>query len=250
MALARLNDFVAGTPILDSQVDAEFNQLVGALNGVDSIEILHKFSHATTPVINANQLNTAVTALLVKGQQNSVDTFKIKANGYIVGYSKTIHSAAPNVGNSGAGLDTLFSFDIPINSLANDLDYFEAEFAGFYSANNNDKRLLFSVAPNAFEDTGVIDIDNLSWNYRLKGIRVSATALILNSCFEGGVLQTDSAGVNAATGVGGRFNARAGTPTNIANLNSNVLNLLVQAEGVADNDITIRSARIMVCQMT
>jgi len=250
MALARLNDFVAGTLILDSQVDSEFNQLVGALNGTDSIEILHKFSHATTPVINANQLNTAVTALIVKGQQNSVDTFKIKANGYIVGYPKTINSALPSVGNVGAGVDTLLSYDIPINSLAADLDYFEAEFGGIFATNNNDKRVVISIGGVTFEDTGVIDIDGLAWNFRVKGIRASSTSLILNGCFEGALLQTDSAGTNAATGIGGRFDARVSNPTGLANLGSNVLNLLVQAEGVADNDITIRSVKVAVCQMS
>lgn len=79
MALARLFDFVAGTLIQDGQVDSEFNQLVNALNGVSDVDILHKFTHASNPVLNVNQLGAG---LIQRWQQNTVDKARIINDGY------------------------------------------------------------------------------------------------------------------------------------------------------------------------
>lgn len=79
MALARLNDFVAGTIISDSQVDAEFNQLVNALNGVNDVDVLMKFTHASNPVLNINQLGAG---LIQRWQQNTVTKSRITNDGW------------------------------------------------------------------------------------------------------------------------------------------------------------------------
>lgn len=78
MSLIRLNDFTAGTLILSQAIDDEFNQLVEALNGVDSVDILHKHNHASNPVLNLNQLGAG---LIARWQQNSLDKGLIANDG-------------------------------------------------------------------------------------------------------------------------------------------------------------------------
>lgn len=78
-ALARLFDFVAGTLIKDSEVDAEFNQLIDALAGTSSVDFSLKNSHATNPVVNLNQLGAG---LIERWQQNSVTKSRITNDGW------------------------------------------------------------------------------------------------------------------------------------------------------------------------
>jgi hypothetical protein len=52
--------------------------LVQALNGVKDVDILHKFTHATSPVLNINQLGAG---LIMRGQQNSIDKFLLNNDG-------------------------------------------------------------------------------------------------------------------------------------------------------------------------
>lgn len=59
--LIRLHDFIPGSLIQSSQVDAEFNQLVNLLSGVSTNkDALIKYSHATDPPLALDQLGTGL----------------------------------------------------------------------------------------------------------------------------------------------------------------------------------------------
>jgi len=239
MALARLNDFAPGTTILSGSVDSEFDQLVKALNGVDTIEILHKFSHATTPVVNINQLNTGVGALLVKGQQNSSDTFKVKANGFIVGYAKNISTRFDQVGNVGAGPDDLHSITINANTLAANNDLLVAHQGGNFTANNNDKKLIGKFGGQTFFDTSLLDIDGaVGWNTFYRIVRMTATTARVS-----GIMIINFKAIDSGNALDGFANSFLGYSFNtvsgitVSDMGSNNLILLIQGDATADNDV-------------
>jgi hypothetical protein len=77
--LSRVTDFVAATPILSGEVDAEFNQLVNLLNGTsNSIKGTFKVSDAGDPPVELNQLSTGP---ILKGFQAGIEKFRIRNDG-------------------------------------------------------------------------------------------------------------------------------------------------------------------------
>lgn len=162
---------------------------------------------------------------------------KLGISAHIKGYPKTIEVNTSTVGNAGTGLDDLHSFSLPAGSLAANGDYLEIEYGGNFASNNNDKRVVFSVGGSIHEDTGLFDVDALGWAIRARIIRLSATSVLVHSVFEAGILVIQSDATVANTAIGGRMNQRGGNKT-VANLGSNAITLLVQAEGTADNDVT------------
>lgn len=252
MALVRLNDFLAGTPILDSAVDAEFNQLVGALNGVDAVEILHRFSHATTPVVNINQVNTAITALLLRGQQNAVDTLKMKANGYIVGYPKNlpITDQYTAIGNVGAGLDALRSFSLPANSLAANGDFMIIRAGGNYANTEANKQIQLTVDGQLIISFGAtIDMENGAWYVNHCLARLSATTLrSAGHDVHANIRFADGAFVGA--GPSGYFHTPRQINPTVADLNANAITIQFNGEGGADNDVVQNFMQVWVCQMS
>lgn len=250
MSLLRLNDFVSGTVIQSGLVDDEFTQLVEALNGVDSMDILHKYDHATTPVLNLNQLNTDITSLLLKGQRNSVDTFKIKSNGYIVGYPKCIFENHVDVGNVGAGLDPLRSFSLPANTLATDGDWVKIIGAGNYANTEADKQVRHTFDSQLIISFGAtIDLENGSWFSEYYVIRQSATQVR----FYGIDFHVQGFIQNGALVVApsGWFHVpRSLAAAAVANLNNNAVTILFEGEGSANNDVVQNHMQVWACQMT
>jgi hypothetical protein len=250
MALARLNDFVAGTIIQSSQVDAEFDQLVESLNGVDPIEILHKFDHATTPVLNLNQLNTSVGALALRAQQNSVDTFKIKANGYIVGYPKCILQNNAQIGNVGAGLDPLRSLVVPTNTMASDGDFIIVIGGGSYANTEANKQLRLTIDGQLIISFGAtIDMENGSWYAYHTLARASSTTLrSVGHDVHSNLRFADGAFV--AGGPSGYFHTPRTLLHTVSNMNSNPLTVQFDGEGSADNDVVQNFMQVWACQMS
>jgi hypothetical protein len=77
--LARLHNFVGGTPALASEVNDEFNQLVNALNST-SIDknLMTRYSHASDPPIATDQLGAG---LLAQWRQSGVERARVNNDG-------------------------------------------------------------------------------------------------------------------------------------------------------------------------
>jgi len=140
------------------------------------------------------------------------------------------------VGNVGAGLDSLHSFSLPANSLATNGDWVRFRYCGNCATNDNDKRLQTSIDAQVLENTGLIDIDQGWWRVEGTYTRLSATSLFAESCISFGFLnQLDGAAAQAGSSL--RLISRNANLT-VANLNSNAVTMLVQAEATANNDVT------------
>lgn len=248
MSLLRLNNFTPGTTIISADVNAEFNQLVETLNGVKDVDVLHKFTHATTPVLTINQLSTVVTARLIKGQQNSVDTFFIKANGFIVGYPKCIRNVRPAVGNVGGGLDTLESFNLPVGNLLSNGDFVDVVYTISLNTNDNNKRIQLTIGGTVVLNTTAIDLDALGSILRVRASRVSDVSLDVSISTGAGNLIVSSA--PALVSSVGRFSEDEFVNFAVADLDTNTLNFLLEAEGVADNDLVLFMVQHHVTQMS
>ncbi len=250
MSLLRLNDFQAGTTIISADIDAEFNQLVNLLNGTTSIDTLLKHSHATDPVLNINQLNTTNTSLLVKGQRNSVDTFKIKATGLIVGIPKCVLKSRTIVGNVGAGLDTLHSLSLLADSLSNDEDYIHVDQGGAFAVNDADKRIQISFGGQVIHNSGLRDIDTGVWRITYDVIRLTSTTVRVSGFMMLGIIL---AGADGALDTGNsRYYITALQPADltVANLNSNAMVILLEAEATNNDDVVQRFSKVELVQNT
>jgi hypothetical protein len=140
------------------------------------------------------------------------------------------------VGNVGAGLDNLhsFSLDTP-NRLLTNGDWVRFRYCGNLATNDNDKRLQVTIDSQVLENTGLIDIDQGWWRVEGTYTRLSATSVFAEACISFGFLnQLD--GAAAQSGSSQRLISRNANLT-VANLNSNAVTMLVQAEATANNDV-------------
>jgi hypothetical protein len=282
--ITRITDFIPNTLIKSQEVDDEFNQLVNLLSGVSTNkDALLKFSDGSNPVLRVDQLGAGVIQQwlqngTVKSRINNNGSLEsiagpviaasqliaapvtidgttdilLKSNGFIVGYPKVIKIDVSTPGNVGTGLDTLHTFTVPAGTLAANDDWIRVYYAGEYGANDDNKRVVNTIAGSNFEDTGLIDVDSLGWILEYYLVRLSATTVRFQSLFNSGLIAVDSAGVNIVTNIGGRTNERFSTSFTVADLNSNTLALACLGESsTATNDNVKQTLSIITaCQMT
>lgn len=133
------------------------------------------------------------------------------------------------VGNVGTGLDTLHTFTLPTNSLATNGDELESRFGGFYAANTNSKRLVFSVDGTQILNSSLLPMRDFGWWAKLWIGRVTATSINAEITLNYGQVLVSAAPALLGTTPGGvivrHFNGQA-----VANLNSNGIIILVQGE--------------------
>lgn len=190
MSLLRLNDFSAGTIIQSAQVDAEFNQLVEALNGVSGVEVLMKHNHAANPVLNLNQQGAG---LIMRGQQAGVDRFTLSALGKLllpagIGATPSVdqisnfgsYLSSPNqVGTIANTTETdLNVTTVAANTLANIGDFILLLASINYANNANTKRVRLYFGATNFYDTGAIVATNLEQQLFCFMFRNGATTLL------------------------------------------------------------------------
>jgi hypothetical protein len=161
---------------------------------------------------------------------------------------RCIHRDTTAVGNVGAGLDSLHSFSVVAATLATDGDYIDVFYRGFFAANDNNKRLVFSFGGTAFLDTGSTDVDgsasNFLWSGRVMIIRLTSTTVRATGMLWAQFFGTDSAAA-PFTG-GGGYSLVQGTGLTVSNLNSNANTLLVQGESLAGvTDDVVQNATII-----
>lgn len=284
--LVRITDFVPSTLIKSQEVDDEFNQLVNILSGVSTNkDALIKFSDGANPVLRVDQLGAGVIQQwlqngTVKSRINNNGSLEsvsgpviaasqliaapvtidgttdivMKANGQIVGYPKTIKIDSSTANSSGAGPDTLHTFSLPANSLANNDDYLEVEYGFIFASNNNDKIVgaTFGGAEYVRRGLGVQDLDGIvGAKIHTKIVRLSTTSVRVTSSLIANVMFADSAG--AFTGTSGNGGLMMGSCVDIAglpDLTANATTMTGQGLGVAGSDVSQKQSVIKLTQMT
>lgn len=145
------------------------------------------------------------------------------------------------VGNVGAGLDPLHSFSLPANSLATNNDEVQFEGGGTLANNANTKRITFFFDGQLTVDSGLRTVTsagaNIGWKILGTVVRLTATTVRINATIYLGFMGVDSANTPNGFGAGGAMQTKTFDLT-VANLNSNAVVMLFQAEGTANNDVT------------
>lgn len=279
--IQRITDFIPNTLIVSQEVDDEFNQLVNLLSGTSTNkDALIKYSHATDPVLRVDQLGAGVVQQwlqngTVKSRINNNGSLEsiagpviaasqliaapltidgttdiiLKASGFIVGVERAIQASFGAVGaNSGAGLTSMFSSNIPAGNLAANNDYAVLIFNGGFAANDNDKRLQLSIAGTVFLNTGLSDLDTFGYSIVCVIGRIDSTHIAVNTFLIAGQVASTSAAV--VTSTGSIIESANSATFAVADLASNNLAILLESQGTANNDIVLNEAIIKVCQMS
>jgi hypothetical protein len=285
-AIQRITDFIPNTLIVSQEVDDEFNQLVNLLSGVsDDNDTILRYTHATDPVLKVDQLGAGLIQQWlqngsVKSRINNNGSFEsiagpalaasqliaapltidgttdilLKANGQIVGYPRTIEVNTATTNSSGAGPDTLHSFSLPANSLANDEDFLEVEYAFIFAGNDNNKGIGATFGGTEYARRGLASTDldgTVGGVIKSKIVRLSTTSVIVSSMMVANVMFGDSA--NVFTGTGGNGGIVFGSTvaiTGLPDLTANATTMTGQSLGVAAADVIQRLSVIKLTQMT
>jgi hypothetical protein len=172
----------------------------------------------------------------------------INALGQILGIERNINIDVSTVGNVLGGLDTLHNFSLLANRLANNNDYIKCKYGGTFAINDNDKRIRLSIDAQTSFDSGLKDIDFSQWWAEVIYTRLSATTVRANGYIAmGQIIVLSNGAIDVANST---YDYRAiNVPSiTVANLNSNAVNLTVQAEGTASNDIVQNDSKQWLCQ--
>lgn len=145
----------------------------------------------------------------------------------------TINRDISVVGNITTGLDTLHSFTLVANSLANNGDYLKVRYGGTFATNDNDKRIQISFGGQVVDNTALFDQDGGVWDYDLTFVRFTATQVKITGTKSWGSISRDGAG----TAAGNANISTIFTAITVPDLSSNSMIMLVEAEATATNDV-------------
>jgi len=173
----------------------------------------------------------------------------LKNTGFFVGIEKTIQTSIGAVGaNSGAGLTTMFSGNIPAGFLASNNDYAIILLGGTFAVNDNDKRVQVTIGGTVLLNTALLDFDTFGYSIICVIGRIDATHITGNIAFLGGNVSISSVPTTVSNGWA---SITANSPTFVvADLAANALAILVESQGTANNDVLLNDVIIKVCQMS
>lgn len=235
-------------PGLDNRVTRVMQDLADRFNYLTTeLDRVRRMVISASPGVDAAKREHPIEGILTipSGDSGGQDgAIRVSKDGVIVSYVNPIvdnifpYVDLRTIGNVGVGLDDLHSFSLPAGSLARDGDYLLVWYGGDFAANNNNKQVVASFGGTNYEDTGSFDLDiNVGWVMPVRISRLSPTSVLVSNHFAANVLFADSAGVVGTFGAGGAFIGRSTTITGLPNLNSNATTMLVQGEGISNNDV-------------
>lgn len=214
---------------------------------------------ATGSAVNEISITNAATGngptIAVSGSDANPNlNINAKGTGRVVikGYPFALDVTTNVVGNVTTGLDTLNSFTIVADTLANNLDFIEFSYCGGFGNNDNDKRITLTVDGQTIFDTGLTDLDGsvgalAQWTIAGDITRISATSVVTTANLLLGQIVVNSTPALVAGATNGLTSGRMITVT-VANLDTNPVILLLSAEGTATDDITKTKSMIRVTQ--
>ena len=178
-----------------------------------------------------------------------INAINIKTNGFIVGYPRCIRNARPAAPNVGGGLDTLESFDLPIGNLLTNGDFTDILYTVSINNNDNDKRVVLTIGGTiVLNMAAVVDLDALAAIVFARVSRVNDTTIDVSVLTKIGNVHVNS--TPALTASVGYFAEAEYAQVTVSDLDTNVLNFLLQAEGTANNDLVLFTVQQHVTQMT
>lgn len=172
------------------------------------------------------------------GQRGVPGTGLFPNDRFIKGVAKTIDKnfdLTQSAAGAPGAVTTLHEITIPAGALKIG-DFFDIHYGGFYAANDNNKNLVIDFGIANTETTGLIDIDDLGWQFFIRYGIFSATVVRFVITLIGGLMQSDSALVFSG-GFGGRHLTRGGSIT-VADINANSQLIRVRGQGTALGDVT------------
>ena len=107
---------------------------------------------------------------------------RVNKDGVIVSYTNPTESIFPYsditiVGNVGAGIQTLHSFNLPAGTLANNGHWIRCTYSGTFATNDNDKRIQILFDGQIVEDFGNFDFDTGVWKVYIDYVRITSTTV-------------------------------------------------------------------------
>jgi len=198
---------------------------------------------------NTGSLALSDNGLVYKKTTDDVNTGWIElTSGFAASVPRAIGIDVSIVGNVGAGLDTLHTFNLPANSLVNNNDFVDYVYGGLYANTANTKRITTSFDGQLSNDSGLRTLTSgasaiFGWKILGSVIRLSATTVRINSTILADFFGVDSANTPLGFGNGGFLESKSVDLT-VLNLNANPIVMNVAAEATADNDVTQRESRI------
>lgn len=151
---------------------------------------------------------------------------------------RSIETNISTVGNVGVGLDSLhsFSLDTP-NRMLTDKDWVRVAYGGVFAGNNNTKRIQVTFDSQVIFNSAARDIDiAYAWYIGIDYTRLTSTSIRASGFAMLGLVLSGTDGA-LDTGNSRWFYQAINGAFNVANLTSNAVTLLVQAEGTANDDI-------------
>ena len=182
---------------------------------------------------------------------DNIHTFingQFNARNFLVGYPKCIRNARPGVGNVGAGLDTLESFNLPVGNLFTNGDFVDAMYTISVNTNDNDKRAQLTIGGTVVINTTLRDLDERGAIIHARVSRVSDVAIDVAVATTIGQVGVNS--TPALVSSLGFFADVDYAQVTVADLDTNVLNFLLEAEATANNDLVLFMSQMHVTQMT
>lgn len=225
-----------GTSILDT-------------NG-NELALLTATGSAVNEITLANAATANAPSITASGNDSNINlNINAKGTGRVVikGYPFNLENNTTATGNVGAGTDSLHSYSLAANSLVANGDFVKVEYGGTFATNDNEKRIQITADAQVAFNSGLKDIDFGSWRAEVTYTRVSATSLRASGFILMGQIITSGNGVVDTANSSYDYRAINATLT-VANLTSNAITLLVQAEGTSDNDIVQNESKVWLTQ--
>jgi len=219
--------------------DIQFDRPVTFNSTVSGLTFTDITLSDTSPTITFTDTNADDFQISVDGSTMTLsdtttgDGVILNSRGVFRFIPKVTVNDGTSVGNVGSGLDSLNSFTLNIGDLVTAGDYCKVRIAGSFGVNDNDKRIQITLDSQVIDNQSLFDQDSGNWCYDITLIRLSATSVRFNFMAVWGIISAD--GASAVAGNGKVF-AGTGSVT-VANMDSNNIVFLVQAEGTSNNDI-------------
>lgn len=230
-----------GTSILDT-------------NG-NELALLTATGSAVNEITLANAATAGAPSITASGSDSNINlNLNAKGTGRVVikGYPYTLEVNTATTNSTGAGPDTLHSFSLPANSLANNGDYLEVEYSFIFAADDDNKGIGATFGGTEYARRGLASTDldgTVGGVIRATIVRLSTTSVHVSSVMVANVMFADSAG--AFSGTGGNGGIAFGSSvaiTGLADLTANATTMTGQGLGVNAGDVSQRLSVIKLVQ--
>lgn len=208
-------------------------------------EELGRIKNVVRPAVFAKKENPK-EGIISLPFQGGAGFIRVNEDGVISSYTGPTDDVFPyvdnrSIGNVGAGTDTLHTYKLKAGTLANNFDIIKARYAGSVTASANARNINVTLDGQAITAMGAVFVagTDLGWSMDVYIVRNSPTEVRTSATLLINDTYVNPANVATSFGNGGFFEVWTRTLT-VSNLNTVTMNLLVNAIGVANDDVIQR----------